>query len=484
MRPLRAILTALMALVLAESWSQDLWPLQAFEDRRFKENWFLCEPSTRDSLSRNFSDRLKNLYLNKEKSLWLSSGGQVRVRYMGTVNEEFQDRNTGLFTLRGRLHAGLNYKNVFRIFAEGIYSNTTNDNSIRIGMGSPVSQGAFLNLFGEMNLPVNDQYIVGFWGGRREMQHGHERLVSPGNWLNTRRSWDGFGAFYGNNKRRISAFWSKPVFVIPDGFSRRDVETVFWGVRYQTDELNYESNTGVRVKSWSSYDELYFEPYLYGLHRKNVVFEQGTEDEERYTLGALLSGPLNFGNFNFELEAAYQFGSFGDANLGAYFASIEFGYAPDLAWNPHFWAGFDYASGDSDPDDNKLGTFDPMFPQAAQWFGEHGLIERKNLVSYSINADFSPAKKITSRFTFWKFHRANRADAIYNTANGILRPAIPDGSKDLGYSFQLSNVYRPTYQWEFTLTYNFWDPGRFIAQSQTSPAKIQHFFMITSQFTF
>lgn len=464
--------------------AQEEWPLKALNDRRFTENWQLTDWSLRESSSRNFSDRIKAISISKDNKIWFSSGGQLRVRYMGTINDEFKDTNTGLFTIRARLFGAINFGKNFRVFAEGIYSNTTNDNSERKGAGTPVVNGALLNLFAEYTLPLGAEYDAQFWVGRRELQAGHERLVSPGNWLNTRRSWDGAGFSVGNNKGRMIGFWTKPVIVVPDGYTTRDEETDFWGIRYQSDEVVYSPTAGFGVQSWSAYSTMHFEPYFYGLHRKNVLFEQGRRTENRYTLGALLSGPLQNGFFNYEFEGAYQFGRFGNNDLSAYSITAEFGVNPNLAWSPHFWVGLDYASGDSDPNDDKLGTFDPMYAQVAAWFGEHGVIDRKNLVSYSFNIDFSPHKFITSRFTYWNFNRAQTADAVYDTANGILRPASGSLQKDLGNSFQLSNVIKPTYQLEFTLTYNLWAPGKFFDETQTGNALTQHFIMITSQYTF
>ena len=131
-----------------------------------------------------------------------------------------------------------------------------------------------------------------------------------------------------------------------------------------------------------------------------------------------------------------------------------------------------------------MGTFDPMFPQAAQWFGEHGAMDRKNLIAYSFNIDFTPASIVTSRFSYWNFSRAQVNDAEYNTANGILRPVGGNKEKGLGNSFQLSNVIRPNYQLEFTATYNLWAPGKFFKETQSTEALTQHFIMLTAQYTF
>jgi len=467
-----------------KGFSQEEWPPGLYDDRRFKENWELKNWELRDQLARNYADKIKNIGLTKNKKIWLSVGGQARIRYMATINEEFKNRSIGLFTLRGRLFGHIHLGKNFAVFVEGIYSNTTNEESERIGLGSPVNQGAFLNIFAQYNFRLGKYDNLGLWIGRRELQAGHERFVSPGNWLNTRRSWDGAGFFIGNGKRRISGFWSRPVIVVPDGYSKRDDETEFWGFRYQNKEIAISTNAGFGVQSWSSYSEFHFEPYIYGLHRKSVRFEQGTAREDRYTVGILVSGPISNGLFNFEFEGAYQMGRFGEVGINAYSVTAEFGISPPLFWNPHFWVGFDYSTGDKDSNDSRMETFDPMYPQAAQWFGEHAMVDRKNLLAYSMNIDFLVMERIESRISYWRVFRSHKGDAVYNTANGILRPAIVDGSKDQGHTMQLSCIYPVNYQFEITATYNVWFPGQFYEQSQSTHALIQHFIMLTAQYTF
>lgn len=463
--------------------AQSNWP-PSFNDRRFKENWILEDWTLKDSLSRNFSDRWKLIALSNNRNIWMSVGGQLRLRYQGTFNQEFVDKYYGEYTLRARLHADVHFGRNFRVFAEGIYSNAVDQGNTRLGVNTPVKDGAILNLFGEYTFNINSDWQTEVWVGRRELQAGYERFVSPGNWLNTRRSWDGFGINIGRNSNQISAFISKPVIVIPDGFTQRDADAVFWGIRYQNDEVVYNMSSGYGVPSWSNYQKIHFEPYLFGLDRQQVVYEQGTQDDKRYTLGVLFSGPIRNSHLDYELEVAYQDGSFGSADISAYSITLELGYNPRVFWQPRFWLGFDYASGDNNPNDNKLGTFDPLFPQATAWFGEHGTIDRKNLVSYSFNIDLRPLDIITTRLSYWNFSRAQVNDAVYNTANGILRSPMGSTARDLGNSVQISNIIKPTFQWEFNVTYNFWIPGKFFEETQNTEALTQHYLMLTAQYSF
>ncbi|MBD0400026.1 alginate export family protein [Flammeovirga sp. EKP202] len=462
---------------------ETIYPLPSYADRRYKEVWKLEEWSDRDARAQDWSDVIKNIPLSNNKKIWASFGGQVRVRYMPTVNEEFLPQNSGLFTLRMRAHADIHFGENFRVFAEGIYSNTTKDNSERLGAGTPVTKGAFLNLFAEYKFDLYKQTDLGVWVGRRELQAGHERLLSPGNWLITRRTFDGAGFYIGNDNNKLTGFISKPVIPVPDGYTTRDQNTTFWGLRYESFDVAYNSHAGFGVPSWSSFSKTYFEPYFYGLHRQNAVYEEGVADENRYTVGFLLSGPIKR-VFNYEVEAMYQFGTFGGKNISAYSITTEFGVSfPKIALQPHIWLRFDYSSGDQNKGDGTLNTFNPLFPQVAQFFGEHGAMDRKNLTSFSANVDFTAFKKVKTRLTYWNFMRSSLNDAVYNTSNGILRSGA-SSARDLGDSFQISTIISINRHWEICATYNLWEPGQYFWDTQAGKAHTQHFFMITTQFTF
>ena len=477
-------LAILFFLMYSSAYAQESWPPK-YMDMRFMENWNRDTEKDSIAMARDWSDKVKNLYLSSNKTVWAAFGGQVRLRYMGTINEEFKESNSGLFTMRARLHSEFNFGRYFRVFAEGIYSNTTNDDDERIGGGSPVDKGALLNLFAEGSFELSENAKLMTWFGRREIQWGHERMLSPGNWLMTRRSWDGGGVSLDWKDYSFDWFLANPVIVVPDGYSTRDSETLLWGVRMKTVQSEYSPVAGLGGTSWSRHQKLLFEPYFINAQRKDVVFQQSTDSDHRNTFGLLLAGPISNSPVDFEFEGMYQIGNHGSSEIRAYSLTAELGITFDkLHSRPHLWIAGDYSSGDKDSDDEELGTFDPLYPQVSTWFGEHGLIDRKNLLALSANLDFEPIPSMMLRLTYWNLNRSEEADAVYNTSGGILRPANGSSSKDLGDSFQFSTTYEPSYHWQLTFTYNYWNPGTFFSDTQDTRALVQHFLMITTQYTF
>ena len=92
--------------------------------------------------------------------------------------------------------------------------------------------GDFLNAFGEYKTTIK-KWENGYWAGRRELLMGHERILSPGNWLLNRHTYDGIGGWAVTPKgKRVEGFLVRPRIPVPDFWSTKDDETVFWGFFY------------------------------------------------------------------------------------------------------------------------------------------------------------------------------------------------------------------------------------------------------------
>ena len=128
-----------------------------------------------------------------------------------------------------------------------------------------------------------------------------------------------------------------------------------------------------------------FQPYVLGIHRKDVTFVQGTADENRYTSAgspsATWAAPASTSRSRRCTSTGKYDTHYEQGSIHAYSSTSELGYrfmkAPLLPARDR--VSFDYASGDGDQNDAKLGTFDPLYPLAYVFFGFHAAFERKNL---------------------------------------------------------------------------------------------------------
>src|SRR5947209_3933542 len=178
----------------------------------------------------DWSDVLKRLHAGCN---WMfTTGGEFRMRYM----DEHDSRLTGVDNVyelfRTRVYTDLWYRDIFRIYAEFIYADITNNDLPPTPID--VNRGDLLNLFVDLKIGEIDGRPIYLRGGRQELLYGSERMISPLDWANTRRTFQGVKAFYNGCDIDVDAFWVKPVEDVPTRFDSWDDRLNFTGawIRY------------------------------------------------------------------------------------------------------------------------------------------------------------------------------------------------------------------------------------------------------------
>ena len=377
---------------------------------RDREDW----SSLRDpALGVDAFDAIKFVPLNGDRSAYLTLGGELRERF------EFVDR--GLFGLgapgrdgfalhRVYLHGDLHLSPSVRVFGQIASGGTSGFESV--AAPSQKNRLDLLQGFVDVRMPIAGALTVRT--GRQEMSFGSSRLVSVRESPNIHRAFDGVRAtFEPTSQVKLDVFATRPVENLDGAFDdRRDRSQAFWGV-YGT----------VPAPALGSKLDVY---YL-GLDRDNSDYAQATAHERRHTLGARLFGEQ--AGFDWNVEAAFQFGSFGRADIRAWTVSLNAGYTFEaLPLKPRLGLNADAISGDRDLGDRTLGTFNPLFPKLP-YFSEANLVAPANLldVQPNVTLSFTPDFSLTVGWNpLWK---AAKADAFYappfrpvaNTAGGSAR---------------------------------------------------------------
>jgi hypothetical protein len=287
--------------------------------------------------------------------------------------------------------------------------------------------------------------------GRQEMSFGTARLVSVRESANIRRAFDGLRATWISEKRTIDAFLVRPV--MPNGGAfddRSSPAQQFWGL-YAT---------------WAAAGTagLEFDAYYLGLERADAGFSAGAARELRHTVGVRVFGAQ--GGWDWNVESAMQVGSFGESDIRAWTASIDLGY--EFAGTPlplRIGLKADAASGDRDPDDHVLGTFNPLFPKLS-YFSEANLATPANLLDLQPNLRLTLSDSLLVHASWNGLWKHEPADAFYAPPLRPVDGTTPSTSREIGWQGSLLVEWQVMEQLEFAATYVQFEPQAVARQAQ------------------
>ena len=183
-----------------------------------------------------------------------------------------------------------------------------------------------------------------------------------------------------------------------------------------------------------------------GISTPLVVGSLGrTGDADLLTTGFHYKRKLE-GGFDVETEVATQTGSFARDDISAWGAYGILGYAPkDVALSPRLSLEYQYGSGDDDPNDSTMGTFDQLFPTGHLYQGTADRIGWRNVSDVRAGVQLKLHPKLSGSLDYFSFWLANRNDGLY-AVNGRLAIASPEGgaqNSHVGQELDWTFVWKP-----------------------------------------
>ena len=267
-----------------------------------------------------------------------------------------------------------------------------------------------------------------FFAGRQLLNFGNERVIGISDWTQTSRSFDGFDLRIGD-KNRVDLFSASVVNIYPTSLDMH------------AGGLNYHGLYG-SINSWVPRTTL--EPFVLVKAMPRVLSQQninGTETE--VTTGLRVQGfPGN--NIDYDATGTLQRGSYSNDSLHAGSLLLKAGYmAASLPWKPHLLGEFDYATGNTHRNPQRIGTFDQQYPSNHNAFGLVDLFGFQNLKQYRLNMDLNPYPQLTLLLQAESLHAATRYDGLYNGAGALFVKAPSTGfaSDNVGTGFDASAKY-------------------------------------------
>jgi len=386
-----------------------------FHPIRYQENWVhISDPP--DTMRLSLSDRMKSNSFGHDPENTYSLGFNLRLRYLDRDLGTKSDDKT--FETNARVHGDLRFASGWRAFAEGFLSVTSDDDPARLAE-SEESIG-IANAFVEYHQAAGALRL-----GRQMFDIGEGRLLSINPWASTLRSWDGAAVETGDDDWDARLFGGWLVEGDRDRFNSSNDDQLLAGL-----EVNSASGIGA---------------YLLANRKEQL---------DRKTLTGGLRGKRYWGGFDANGEVALQAGKAGSDDQEGLMLSAEVGYlSHELPYHPRIWLGFDFASGDDDPNDADLKTFDALYGNTHHSLGIADVVGRRNLISISQGIQLAPNGETSLGISHHWLLRAEEEDAIYQ-ANGKPYDEAQIGTGDvIGSELNLTYHFRLNPNWRATLGY-------------------------------
>lgn len=376
--------------------------------QRADEDWsVLSDPSLRTGPL----DALKHVPLDGTGTAYVSFGGSARFRSNHYAPDRFgigptADLEDGIFLQRYLLHADVHIGDPVRVFFE-LGHHLAGKDDFPPGPNDidfwDVSQ-AFVDVKAGLGDGAKGQLRF----GRQHVMLGSSRLISLRDGPNVRQRFDGFrGTLTASPGVTFDLLALRDVITIPRSFddSSQDGDRI-WGAY------------GVFKAIGST--PINLDLYYLGLNRKAPAYTQILDGiEQRHSLGARVWGKANGWDWNF--EGVGQLGSTGDRDIRAWTLASVTGYTfTKEPWQPRLFLSANIASGDDDPNDRTLGTFNPLFPRLP-YFEEATFLSPQNFMNLQPGIEIKPHQDIKLGFD-WNFYwRQSENDAVYSRGLNPLR---------------------------------------------------------------
>ncbi len=443
---------------------------------RYEEDYsYLRDPGKRT----DYLDPLKFMPLNADGRVYLTLGGDMRQRFehysgSGIGNGSVDGKADSYYLARYLLHADLHVGEDLRFFFQ-LKSNT--ELGRRGGSRPNIDRDDFdvHQAFFDVRVPLHKAEAAGetvgmpagdttllIRLGRQELSYGDNRLIDIREGPNVRQSFDAAVVSLRNPGFKVDAIAARQVAtnkgVWDDGYDLQQAQ--LWGL-YSTIALPF-------LRRPQSADLPAIDLYYLGYDRQNGAFDQTARigspaavpgHETRHSLGGRLHGtvfPLGEGSFtgefHYDVEGVYQFGCFGDTTVSAYEASFDVGYFfKELPFGPNVSLRYDMTSGDANPHDGRLETFNPLFPKGI-YFSEPGLIGPSNLIALHPVVDWHLRKNVGLVTTVIGYWRQDTGDGVYNFGGapslpGAPMPAAPGGGTVPGGSRYVGTEANAWLEW-------------------------------------
>ena len=421
----------------------------SFGKLRYDEDWSFLRDASKAGEP---LDDLKFIAVGESGDSWLSLGGEARWHYDYTDDPAWGDDPRdpdGVFLQRYALHGDLHLGSRVRLFGQ-LYGALE---SGRAGDAAPIDENRFdlQQAFADIASGSDGRSPV-LRVGRQEMAYGSSRLVDVREGPNVRRTFQGVRLWMQAREWRIDAIAERRIRAGVGSFDdEANHDQALWGV-------SATHVDAARLPLGSTVD-LYYR----GHRNRAARFGQGAADELRHPAGARVSGERDGWDWNWEL--ILQGGRFGDGDIAAWSLATDTGHTwPQARGKPRFGLSANIASGDRDPADPDLQSFNALYPRG-NYFSEVALLGPRNFYNLhpGVSVQLREDLNLTADIDF--FWRLETGDGVYGPGGNLLLSAQGNRARHVGTELSLNATWDISWQLALTVIHARFQPGRFIRET-------------------
>jgi len=405
-------------------------------------------------------------------NLWVTTQERLRVEYRSN-NYTFDSSvsaDTDTFLLqRARLGLGAKACDWFKVYGELQDAREEFSQRDINGTNPNIDEDTIDWRQGWVELANYQEFPVGLKIGRQELSYGDERLIGAFDWSNVGRVFDSVKARWQAKQCWVDFFYANVVNNnVTSGNDNSFDDHTYWQDHFYG---LYGHTAAVPNHSWD----------LYGLYRNKTDAQYNGPAREIYTLGTRFESTAKMKPWDYYAEVAGQFGHI-DGPGGKFFgqttsnsvsqcalaAVVGGGYAFDVAWKPRLGLEYNYASGDSDPNDDVDGTFDNLYPTNHKFYGFMDLFSWKNVHNPHATLSVVPLKNLTLQLDGNLFWLAESRDSWYRAnQQQIRRDATGNANTFVGSEIDFTASYTFHKRVRLQAGYSHFFTGDFVADTGT-----------------
>lgn len=435
----------------AHAQTTEAWQAPTLTITRYDEDW--SDLADADERADHWTGPFKYIPLGDD--VWLSTGIELRAR-----SENYDDNlwggaeapDDGYVWLRAMPYADLHVGKL-RAFVQPIAATS-------IGVApspGPVDETGIDLLQGFVEADLGP---VTLRGGRQMLSLGTERLTGTRYGPNVPLAFDGLRADVTVGSAKVSLLAVRPV---------------------QPGKGDFDDRTSSDKALWGAYAALpELDLYYLGYRNDAARWAARTGAETRHSLGARWHGTRE--NWHWNVEGVAQFGHFAGGRIRAWTLGTELGRAfPDAPLAPDFTLRTNVVSGDTNRSDNRLGTFNALFPKG-KYFGELSPVGPYNMINVNPSVGLQLAPTVSASIGAAAFWRYSRADGVYDIPGNLIRAPGDSRARFIGKEVEATVAWQASAELELSASISAFAPGAFIRE--TGSGKTIHMLGLESNFRF